>query len=125
MTDLCRQLTEACHTLGYKIKEVEESIITIRHQMHIIYIYFNDNNPDDCTVMSAILKEVPEEARLQVLEHCNSLNCHLKLFKYYIMEQAVVATIEVRFSDNENLKYQLSYAVHAICLARKIYEQDE
>ena len=125
MNNLCDKLQEVCHTLGYKIKDIDNDVIIIRYQLHAIYIYYNEEMPDDCTVMIAIKKDVPEEERMQVLERCNVLNERLKYFKYYILGPGVVATIEFRFRDTEHLAFQLEQAVPSLSQAKKIFEQED
>lgn len=124
MSELCGKFTEACQRLGFKIKETDDETIVIRYQMHVIHICFNEKSPDDCQVIGVVAKNVPEDDRLQILEHCNNLNERLKHFKYYIMGSGVVASIEFRFHNNKELFSQLKFAVQSISLARNFFERN-
>ncbi|MBQ9546148.1 MAG: YbjN domain-containing protein [Bacteroidales bacterium] len=123
MNTMCSLISETCQKLGYKVKEVNECIVIVRYQMHFVHICFNQAAPEDCTVMAAVVQEVSDDERLQVLEHCNELNDNLKHFKYYIMDTGVVATIEFSFRDADNLAFQLERAVRYISNAKAIFEK--
>ncbi len=124
MTELCNQIHDTCVALRYKVQEVDEKVIVIRYQMHVVHVCYYEQSPEDCMVMIAIRKEVPENERQQVLEHCNDLNEKLKHYKYYIMGPGVVASIEFRFKDADDLAYHLQHAVKTICQAKRIYDHN-
>ena len=125
MSTLCERLTNICQQLHFKVTEVDDIIVVIRFQMHVIHICYNEKSPDDCIVMVAVVKEFPDSERLQVLERCNYLNERLKHSKYYITGSGVVATIEFRFGNDEELKYQLEHAVRLVSQAKTTYEQND
>ena len=124
MSNLCDRLVEACRKLNFKVKDVDDSIVIVRYQMHFIHICYNEKSQDDCTVMVAVEKNVTDEGRLEVLERCNALNGRLKHFKYYIMGPGVVAAMEFLFNNDDGLAFQLGYAVRSICQAKAIYERN-
>lgn len=125
MSELYNKLTETCQKLGFKVKEADDNSITICFQMHIIHICFNEKSANDCTVLTAVLTEVEDEARLQMLEHCNTLNERLKHFKYYLSKSSVLATNDFRFNDDDELAFQLEYAVRSVSQARTVYKRDD
>ena len=125
MSELYNKLIETCQKLGFKIKEADDDNIIICFQMHIIHICFNEKAANDCTVLTVVLTEVSDEDRPQVLERCNTLNERLKLFKYYISKANVLASIEFRFNDDDELAFQLEYAVRSLSQARTIYKRDD
>ena len=125
MSELYNKMTETCQKLGFKVKEADDNGITICFQMHIIHICFNEKAANDCTVLTAVLTEVADEDRTQMLERCNTLNERLKLLKYYLSRSSVLATIEFRFNDDDELAFQLEYAVRSVSQARTLYKRDD
>lgn len=123
MNTLRDQLVDVCDQLHYKVTEVDDSSVSIRYQMHNIHICYNEKSPNDCTVMTAVMKEIPEGERMQVLERCNDLNERLKHYKYYIMGPVVVASIEFCFGNNDELKYQMDHAVRYVSTAKSLFER--
>ncbi len=123
MNTLRDRLVDVCDQMHFKVIDVDDSSVDIRYQMHTIHICYDEKAPNDCTVMSAVMKEIPEGGRLPVLEQCNSLNERLKHYKYYIMGPVVVATIEFCFGNDDELKYQLEYAVRYASQAKMIFDR--
>ena len=124
MNMIRERLVDVCQQLHFKVTEMDDSTVVVRYQMHLVHICYNEKSPNDCFVVVAVMKEIPEGERLHLLEKCNDINERLKHYKYYIMESGVVATIEFRFSNDDELKYQLEQAVRSISRARTIFERD-
>ena len=124
MNTLHDLLVDVCDQLHFKVTEVDDHSVSIRYQMHNIHIFYNEKAPNDCTVLTAVLKEIPEGERQQVLEQCNNLNHRLKHYKYYIIGPVVVATIEFCFDNDDELKYQLDHAVRHISPAKTLFERN-
>lgn len=120
------QIMSILKKMGYSPKYDKEGDIRMLFQMKTIFFLVNED--EDENYLSIVLPrfvEVKEGEESLALAICNKMTRELKLIKAYVDEdfQAISASGEIFYSNDEALEYAIKGTLRMIGLARSQYHK--
>lgn len=109
--------------LGYKILDDDGETITVFYQLNILHIIPDEQDCSFVTVFTSIGEKVTPENRGEVLEKCNKLTSKVKVMKFYVFEEEVLASSEFFFRNKNEVRFQLMTALNQLAVANTIYDK--
>ena len=121
MNETYKLIQDTIARLGYKVLDDDGEILTVLYQLNVIHISPDMQDGGFVTVFTPIGETVSHENRVEVLEKCNKLSSKVKVMKYCVYEDEVVATSEFFFRIKAEVKFQLLSALNQIAAASAVY----
>lgn len=121
MTDNYKLIQETIAKLGYKVLDDDGETITVFFQLNVIHICPDEQDGGFVTVFITFGETVTHENRVEALEKCNKLNSRIKVMKYSVFEDDVLASSEFFFRNRNEVKFQLTTALNQLAMAKSLY----
>lgn len=121
MSDIYKLIQGTIDKLGYKVLDEDGETITVFFQLNVIHICPDEQDGGFVTVFTTLGETITQESRVEALEKCNRLNSKIKVMKYCVYEDEVVATSEFFFRNKTEVKFQLLSALNQIAAASAVY----
>ena len=121
MSDIYKLIQGTIDKLGYKVLDEDGETITVFFQLNVIHICPDVQDGGFVTVFTTLGETITQENRVEALEKCNRLNSKIKVMKYSVFEDDVLASSEFFFRNRNEVKFQLTTALNQIAMAKSLY----
>jgi len=121
MSDIYKLLQETINRLGYKVLDDDGETITVFFQFNVIHICPDEQDGGFVTVFTTIGETITPENRVEALEKCNRLSSKVKVMKFCVFEDDVLASSEFFFRNKNEVRFQLTNALNQLAAAKTIY----
>ena len=121
MSDIYKLIQGTIDKLGYKVLDDDGETITVFFQLNVIHICPDEQDGGFVTVFTTLGETITQENRVEALEKCNRLNSKIKVMKYSVFEDDVLASSEFFFRNRNEVKFQLTTALNQIAMAKSLY----
>lgn len=121
MNETYKLIQEVIAKLGYKVLDDDGETITVFYQLNIIHIVPDEQTCGFVTAFTSIGEDVTSENRSETLEKCNKLTSKMKVMKFCVFEDEVVASSEFYFRTKIEVRFQLKIALDQLAVAKTLY----
>lgn len=121
MSDIYKLIQGTIDKLGYKVLDEDGETITVFFQLNVIHICPDEQDGGFVTVFTTLGETVTQENRVEALEKCNKLNSRIKVMKFSVFEDDVLASSEFFFRNKTEVRFQLTTALNQLAAAKTIY----
>lgn len=121
MNETYKLIQDTIARLGYRVLDDDGEIITVFFQLNVIHICPDDQGSGFVTVFTTLGESITHENRVEALEKCNKLNSRIKVMKYSVFEDDVLASSEFFFRNRNEVKFQLTNALSQTAMAKSLY----
>lgn len=121
MSDNYKLIQEIIAKMGYKVLDDDGETITVFFQLNVIHICPDEQDGGFVTVFTTLGETITQESRVEALEKCNRLNSKIKVMKFCIFDDDVLASSEFFFRNKNEVKFQLTNALSQTAMAKSLY----
>ena len=121
MNETYKLIQDAITRLGYRVLDDDGEILTVFYQLNVIHICPDEQDGGFVTVFITLGESITHENCVEALEKCNKLNSRIKVMKYSVFEDDVLASSEFFFRNRNEVKFQLTTALNQIAMAKSLY----
>lgn len=121
MNETYKLIQDTIARLGYKVLDDDGEILAVFYQLNVIHISPDMQDGGFVTAFTTIDETITHENRVENLEKCNRLNSRVKVMKFCIFEDDVLASSEFFFRNKNEVKFHLTTALNQLAAAKTIY----
>lgn len=122
MNEVYKLIQEIIAKQGYKVLDDDGETLTVFYRLNILHIIPDEQDDGFVTVFVPIGEDVTRENRVDVLEKCNKLTGKVKVIKFCVFEDEVLASYEFFFRNKNEAKFQLTAALNQLATAKALYD---
>lgn len=110
---------------NYRIIEIETAnqVITLRFQMNTIHFWCSPNDSHFFCLALPNFTDVNEYNIEQVKEKCHKVNRDAKQVKLYVLDEVIIASVEVYYLAEEDFNFQMNNALKQLIAAKTMYKK--
>lgn len=110
---------------GYRIleDEADDGHIVFRFQMNTIHLYCNPDDDNFIMITLPNFTNVTDDNIAQVKEKCHEINKNARLVKLYVLNDIIMASVEVYYLAKEDFMFQMGNALKHLVAAKTMYKK--
>jgi len=122
MNEVYKLIQDIIAKQRYKVLDDDGETLTVFYRLNIHHIIPDEQDDGFVTVFTPIGENVTCENREEILEKCNKLTSKVKVIKFCIFEDEVLASSEFFFQNKNEAKFQLTTALNQLSAAKALYD---
>lgn len=122
MDDVYKLIQDIIVKQRYKVLDDDGETLTVFYRLNILHIIPDEQDDGFVTVFTSVGEDVTRENRVEILEKCNKLTGEIKVIKFCIFEDEVLASSEFFFRNKNEAKFQLAMALNQLATAKALYD---